>query len=463
MQPHLSALQQTEPACYWLDRPERPTPNDPLSGDVKADLAIVGGGFTGLWAALQSIEESPGRRVVLVEATTIGDGASGRNGGFANPSITHGLANAYHHFPEEVQQLEEIGAATFRGLVDDAKRHGIDANVEETGTLGVARAEHEVDPLRLYEQVLHGLGQKAAVLDRDAVQQELRSPALLAGIWYQHGGILDPARLAWGLLRTIQRLGVEVWENSPVTGLAATTSGIELACARGRIRADKVVLGTNAFPSPLRSVRRATIPIWDYVLVTEPLSPSQMASIGWANRQGVVDLSNLFHYYRPTADDRILWGGFDAVYHFGSRLEKRFEQRPESFEGLARRFFETFPQLEGLRFTHSWGGPIASTTRFCMDVGSAHDGRVAWAIGYTGNGVVASRFGARAALDLLDHPEAPHLSLEIVRKRGFPWPPEPVRSLAVSATRAALARADRTGTRGWWLQLLDRLKLGFAS
>ncbi len=463
MQPFLKALEETRPACYWLDRPERPEPAEALAGDTRADLAIVGGGFTGLWAALQAVEDSPGRRVVLVEASTIGDGASGRNGGFASPSITHGLVNALQHFPEEVPQLEEIGTATFRGLVDDAKRHGIDARIEETGTLGVARAPHEVDPLRIYERVLQGLGQKATFLDRDAVRRELHSPALLAGIWHEHGGILDPARLVWGLLRTVKRLGVRVFEETPVTGLQATGSGIELASPGGRLRADQVVLATNAFPSPLASVRRRTIPIWDYVLVTEPLSTSQMQSIGWANRQGVGDASNLFHYYRPTADDRILWGGFDAIYHFGSRLEKRFEQRPESFRGLARRFFETFPQLEGLRFTHGWGGPIASTTRFCMDVGCAHEGRVAWATGYTGSGVVASRFGARVALDLLDGRQAPHLSLEIVRKRSFPWPPEPVRSLAVAATQAALARADRTGTRGWWLRILDRLRLGFAS
>ena len=463
MQPFLNALQDAKPACYWLDRPERPEPNAPLPDDARADLAIVGGGFTGLWAALQAAEESPGRRIVLLEAGTVGDGASGRNGGFASPSITHGLVNALHHFPDEVQELEAIGTATFRGLVEDAERHGIDACIEETGTLGVARAAHEVDPLRVYEQVLQGLGQKATFLDRDAVQRELHSPSLLAGIWHEHGGILDPARLVWGLLRTVNRLGVEVYEQTPVTGLRPTSSAIELTCPRGVMRADKVVLATNAFRSPLAQVRRRTIPIWDYVLVTEPLSTPQMESIGWANRQGVGDVSNLFHYYRPTADGRILWGGFDAIYHFGNQLKKSFEQRPESFRGLAHRFFETFPQLEGLRFTHGWGGPIASTTRFCMDVGSAHGGRVAWATGYTGSGVVASRFGARAALDLVDKREAPHLALEIVRKRAFPWPPEPVRSLAVAATQAALARADRTGERGWWLQLLDRLKLGFAS
>jgi glycine/D-amino acid oxidase-like deaminating enzyme len=211
-------------------------------------------------------------------------------------------------------------------------------------------------------------------------------------------------------------------------------------------------------------MRRASIPVWDYALVTEPLSDGHRESLGWRHRQGACDRGNRFHYYRLTADHRILWGGYDAIYHFGSRIDPEFQQRPASFEGLSRRFFETFPQLAGLRFTHSWGGPIASTTRFCMDVGTACGRRVSWAIGYTGLGVVASRFGARVALDLLDRPDAPHLALRLVRKRSFPWPPEPLRFLGVALTQRALARADRNqGHRGPWLRLLDLAGLGFDS
>jgi glycine/D-amino acid oxidase-like deaminating enzyme len=198
--------------------------------------------------------------------------------------------------------------------------------------------------------------------------------------------------------------------------------------------------------------------------MSEPLSQAQMASLGWRHRQGVGDSGNQFHYYRLTVDDRILWGGYDAIYHYGSRIDPAFEHRRESFEGLSRRFFDTFPQLAGLRFTHGWGGPIATTTRFCLDAGTAHAGRVSWAIGYTGLGVVASRFGARVALDLLDRPDAPHLGLRLVRKRALPWPPEPLRFIGVALTQRALARADRNqGRRGLWLRLLDWAHLGFNS
>ena len=425
----------------------------------------MGGGFTGLWAALQAAEENPKRDVVLVEATRIGDAASGRNGGFADPSLTHGLSNGLHHFPAEVESLVELGHRNFSELIATLDRHGIDARYESSGKLEVATAPHWVDHLREYFDDLEQFGERATWLDRDAVRAELDSPTYCAGIWHRTGGgVLDPARLCWGLRSAILRLGVRVFEGTQVEELQRAGTAIELRTPLGRLRAQKVVLATNAFRSPLRRMRRAVIPVWDYSLATEPLSPARMAALGWKRRQGVADSGNQFHYYRLTRDDRILWGGYDAIYRYGRGMGSDLEQRPESFAVLARNFFATFPQLEGLRFTHRWGGPIATTTRFCMDAGSALGGRVAWAIGYTGLGVTASRFGARVALDYLDHPDSPYLRLSLVRRRPIPWPPEPFRYLAVQLTRHELARADRNeGRRGVWLTLLDRLGLGFDS
>ena len=174
-----------------------------------------------------------------------------------------------------------------------------------------------------------------------------------------------------------------------------------LRAPHASVRADRVVLATNAFRGLVPAIRARVVPVWDYVLMTEPLSPSQLDSIGWAGRQGLADAANQFHYYRRTIDDRILWGGYDAVYYRGNGIGVECEHRPETEHLLARQFFETFPQLEGLRFTHSWGGPIATTTRFTMTAGTALGGRLAYAVGYTGLGVGASRFGARVALDLV--------------------------------------------------------------
>jgi len=459
------ALFDTEPACYWLARPERPAAGPPLSGEAEADLAIVGAGFTGLWAALLALERDPGRDVVLLESTRIGEGASGRNGGFAEPTLTHGVLNGRRHFPGELPELVALGRQNFAELVARLESEGIDARYEPSGKLEVANAPAWVPALREHHDALRELGEDVVWLDRDAVRAELASPTYEAGMHHRRaGGILDPARLCWGLAQAVRRRGARIFEASAVRRLRRAGAGVELATPGGRLRARRALLATNAYRSPLRRVRRAVIPVWDYALVTEPLPPGMKTAIGWKRRQGVGDVANQFHYYRLTDDDRILWGGYDAIYHYASGLRPEHEQRVETFERLSRHFFGTFPQLEGLRFSHAWGGAIATSTRFCLDAGRAWGGRVAWAGGYTGQGVGASRFGARVALDLLDRPREPYLSLRLVRRRPIPWPPEPLRFAVVELTRRELARADRNGgRRGAWLRLLDRLGLGYDS
>jgi glycine/D-amino acid oxidase-like deaminating enzyme len=402
----------------------------------------VGGGFTGLWAALLAAEESPGRDIVLLEADRIGEGASGRNGGFADPSLTHGLENGLMHFPDEMAELAELGHGNLREMLETLDRHHIDAGYEGRGKLDVANRPDQVDGIREHVPVVNRFGGEAVWLDRDEVRGQVDSPTYLGGIWVKRGGggVVDPAMLCWGLQRALERLSVRIFEGTSVERLSRSGDAIELHTSGGRLRARKVLLATNAFRSPLRRMRPAVVPVWDYAFMTEPLSPSQKESIGWKNRQGVGDCGNQFHYYRLTLDDRILWGGFDAIYHYRSGLRKEHEQRRESLELLSRQFFETFPQLAGLRFSHTWGGPIG------------------------GLGVVASRFGALIGLDRLDHPDSPRLKLRLARRRAMPWPPEPMRYLAIQLTVRELARADRNdGRRGLWLRLLDALKLGFNS
>jgi glycine/D-amino acid oxidase-like deaminating enzyme len=205
-------------------------------------------------------------------------------------------------------------------------------------------------------------------------------------------------------------------------------------------------------------------PVYDYALTTEPLTPEQRASVGWPRRQGLSDMANQFHYYRLTEDERILWGGYDAIYYFGGKVTQELEQRPATWALLARHFFTTFPQLEGVQFSHAWGGVIDTSTRFCQFWDTAMAGRVAYCLGYTGLGVAASRFGAEVMLDLLDRRRSEATSLDFVRKRPLPFPPEPIRYAGIQATRWSLDRADRSGgRRNLWLRTLDRLGLGFDS
>ena len=231
----------------------------------------------------------------------------------------------------------------------------------------------------------------------------------------------------------------------------------------GAVLADRVVLATNGYPPLLRRIRSYVVPVYDHVLMTEPLSAEQRAAIGWAGREGLADASNRFHYFRLSADDRILWGGFDATYHFRGRVRRRFELDDEVHARLARHFFETFPALEGIRFTHRWGGVIDTCGRFSVFFGTALDGRLAYAVGYTGLGVGASRFGARTVLDVVDGLDTERTRLRMVRTKPVPFPPEPARLLGIRRTVRAYERLDGTGREGPWLKMLDRLGLGFQS
>lgn len=443
---------------FWLDRP-RPDEAPPLEGAVDGDLAIVGAGFTGLWAAIQAKREQPDREVVLLEAETAGWGASGRNGGFVDASLTHGLPNGAARFGQELEALEALGRENFDGLKADLARLRIDAAWQETGLLSVATQPHELAELDEEAALLRRYGWEAEVLDRDGVRAQVASPTYLGAVLQRTGvALVDPGALALGLRRAALALGVRLYERTPVLDA-------ELRTPRGRVRAERVLLATGAYPPLAREIRRLVAPVYDYALVTEPLSLEQRRAIGWAGGQGIADRGNRFHYYRLTPDARVLFGGYDAVYRFGNRVDDALLSRHgPTHRLLARHLVETFPVLEGIGITHAWGGPIDTCSRFCVTFGRALGGRAVYAVGYTGLGVGASRFGARTALDLLDGADTERTRLKLVRTRPLPFPPEPARWAVIQATRHALARADeRAGRRGPWLRLLDRLGLGFDS
>jgi len=454
-------MHAASPLPFWLDRP-RPAEAPPLEGAAEADLAIVGAGFTGLWAAVLAKLERPGREVVLLEAETAGFGASGRNGGFVEASLTHGLLNGAARFPAELDALEALARENLEGMKDDLERLRIDARWEEHGVLSVATQPHELAELEEEAAQLRRYGWEAEVLDRDAVRAEVASPTYLGAVLQRTGvALVDPGALALGLRRAALALGVRLHERTPVRRATAA----ELRTPGGRVRAERVLLATGAYPPLARSIRRLVAPVYDYVLVTEPLSAEQREAVGWAHGQGIADRGNRFHYYRLTPDGRILFGGYEAVYRFGNRVDDaRLSRHPPTHRLLARHLVETFPALEGIGISHAWGGAIDTCSRFCVTFGRALGGRAVYALGYTGLGVAASRFGARTALDLLDGADTQRTRLQLVRTRPLPFPPEPARWAVIQATRHALARADeRGGRRGAWLRLLDRLGLGFDS
>ncbi len=460
-----AALSGARPVPFWLDSPERPAPCDSLVGATSCDLAVVGGGFTGLWTALLAKERNPDTDVVLLEAQEVGWAASGRNGGFCEASLTHGLANGYERFPDEIERLERLGLENLDAIADTVRHYGIDCDFERSGVLAVAVEPWQLDEMSHGAEMASRYGHDVTLLDQAGVRAQVDSPTYLGGLWIKNrSALVNPARLAWGLKAACLSRGVRLFEHTPATALDRDGSGLALTTPYGRVRAARVAVGTNAFPPLLRRIRHYVLPVYDYVLMTEPLSAAQMAAIGWRNRQGLSDGGNQFHYYRLTRDNRILWGGYDAIYHYGNGLRAELDQRPETFTRLARHFFTTFPQLEGLRFTHAWGGAIDTCSRFCAFWGTAMGGRVAYVAGYTGLGVGATRFGAAVMLDLLSGRPTKLTSLQMVRSKPLPFPPEPLRYGVVQLTRWSLDRADRLGgQRNLWLRTLDRFGLGFDS
>ncbi|MER7695604.1 MULTISPECIES: FAD-dependent oxidoreductase [unclassified Streptomyces] len=455
-----------KPVPYWLDDPAKPDALPALTGDEHTGLLVVGGGYSGLWTALLAKERDPGRDVVLIEGHEVGWAASGRNGGFCAASLTHGLANGVERWPDEIARLEELGERNLDAIEAAVARYGIDCEFERTGEIDVATAPHQLEELREWHEEIVALGITGVdFLDRDALRAEVDSPTFLGGLWNRRGvAMLHPAKLAWGLKRACLGLGVRIYEHTRGLDLARSGSGMAVRTPYGRVFARQIALGTNIFPSLVKRVRPYTVPVYDYALMTEPLTPGQLDSIGWKKRQGLGDSANQFHYFRLSADNRILWGGYDAIYPYGGRLSADLDQRPETFLKLAEQFFTCFPQLSGLRFSHAWGGAIDTCSRFTAFFGTAHRGRVAYAAGFTGLGVGSTRFGADVMLDLLSGEETARTRLEMVRSKPLPFPPEPFAWAGIELTKRSLARADSNGGhRDLWLRTMDRLGLGFDS
>lgn len=444
-----AALSPSRLTPFWLDDVARPS-YPRLDTDADADLVIVGGGYSGLWTAVLAKERDPSRSVVVLEARRVGWAASGRNGGFCDASLTHGDENGERRWPEEMGTLTRMGLENLDEYQSTVARYSMDADFARAGYLQVATEPHQVE----------WLGPKA--LSAEATRALVNSPTYQGGYFDADGSaLLHPAKMAVELARVAAELGVQIHEFTPVRSL---DDGPVLATDRGRVTARRVVLGTNAFPALLRRNRLMTVPVYDYVLATEPLSKEQRASIAWERPFGIGDSSNQFHYYRMTADNRIVFGGYDAIYHAGHKVRRAYEDRPESYAKLASHFFTTFPQLEGLTFTHRWAGAIDTCTRFCAFFGTARKGTVAYAAGFTGLGVGATRFAGNVMLDLLDGEDNERTQLRMVRERPVPFPPEPLAAAGIAATRWSLDQADhRQGRRNLLLKTLDAVGMGFDS
>ena len=455
------ALQDTRFDSYWLDSLGPSEISPILQCDIHCDLLIIGGGFCGLWAAVQAKEQDPDRQVVLIEANEVGTGASGRPAAIMSTSVMHGIGNTERLFPDDVAELERLGQENMRSFAQTLERYNMDCDVEWGGEMKVSIGDDGLDTIQSDYRYYCKYGHNAVQLDKEQVQSEVHSPVFHAGVWSKSlCGTVHPGKLIRELKRVALALGVEVFENTPHVNNHKTADAVVVNTPNALIRANKVLLATNAWAAGHRRIKRRVSAIRDRIVVTEPLSDHQMALVGWRNRQGIYDTRTQLNYLRLTMDNRILFGG-RLDYFYGNNTDPKLDKTPLPYVRLVQRFFNTFPQLKtDIRFSHAWSGPIGMTTRMAVHYQRFHSGDMVYAGGYSGFGVTASRFGARVGLAILDGERIPETTMTFATTEPAYIPPEPFRWLGAKITLYALDTLDEKG--GWripWIRCVE--KMGF--
>ena len=459
------ARQPIEKACYWMVTRTR-EPDLALEGRQDADVVIIGSGFTGLWTSLFLRELQPGLDIVVLEQGMAAHGASGRNAGMLGANIDHSHELAIEHFGrDEAEVLIQVGQKNFEELFQFLAERGIDCDLERNGVLNMALSTRQFEHLREAARSAHALGaSQIRVLDAAETRAEINSPLYHGSSFNPDAALVNPVKLVEGLKRESARLGTRFHERTRVTAIEAGRAGVRVRTLGGEIHARKVVLASNAYSHKLLPrLGRYFLPLYDYVLVSEPLSQAQREIIGWRRRQSVGDARTFFNYYRLTADDRVLWGGSDARYHSGNRVDEACDHSEVHYAALRESWGQHFPDLSDVEFPYAWGGPICATTRLTPFFGTLKRGRLVYGLGYTGHGVGSTRLGGRILAHLALGRSDRVLDFKMVRSKPWPYPPEPLRTLAVSAVSEALRRVDRGERPSLLLRALDAMGIGFSS
>jgi glycine/D-amino acid oxidase-like deaminating enzyme len=459
--------------AFWLeDAADDMTPRAPLEGPRETDVAIVGAGFTGLWTARELLRRDPSLDVLVVESRTAGFGASGRNGAWLAPGIAVSNRELVRRTsPDIARATVQAIRDTVRIVADSCVEDGIDAQIRMGGTLRVAIGAQEASmpASTLAAARVLGVEDDLEVLDADQLSERIRIADARGALRDRNGAAVHPGRLVRGLARTVERLGGHIVEGTRVTDVVAGarragqqgSAGPSIRTERGEVRARHVVLANEAWLSQLPGQRRRVLPLYSLIILTEPIDDATWRSIGWDGHELLSSHRLTVDYLSRTADGRILFGGRGAPYHFGSSIEPAHDLHAPTHERLRRHLTEWFPQLEGVRVSHAWGGPLGMPRDWMPNIFLDPASGIGAAYGYTGQGVAATNLAGRILADLIVTGDTPHRDLPFVGHRSRRWEPEPLRWLATRYLQTALsrldARAERSGRPHTGRTLAERL------
>lgn len=436
----------------------------PQPGDIDVDVAIVGGGFTGLWTAYYLAVTDPNLRIAVIEQEVVGFGASGRNGGWCSALFAASESRLDRAGgPGAGRSMRLAMEATIDEVGRVAAAEGIECGFTKGGTVVLARSPAQLARARAEVDHARSIGiaeDDLRMLSSEEATSQVGATNVLGGTFTPHCAALDPARLVRGLAEAVERRGVTIYERTPAL---AIRSGV-VDTTRGTVRADTVVRATEGYSAGLRGEERTLVPVYSLMIATEPLPETFWDKVGIAGRQTFSDHRHLVIYGQRTEDDRLAFGGRGAPYHFGSAIQSGYDRDGGVHAALAQTLAQLFPDLADTPITHRWGGPLGIARDWFPSVGIDRHRKLAWAGGYVGDGVSTTNLAGRTLADLVVGRTSDVTSLPWVGHQWPKWEREPLRYLGINAGLLLAGRADeaeeRTGHRTWHAAALERLTGG---
>jgi len=416
------------------------SPRPGLPGDLDVDVAIVGAGFTGLWTAYYLSAARPDLTIAVLERQIAGFGASGRNGGWASalfPSSTAHLAR--EHGREAAQAQHQAMRASIDEVIRVAEHEGIDADIAKGGTVTLARTQVQLRRAREAVEHAHAWGEPEHVLlDESGARERVNASGTLGGMFTPDCAAVHPAKLVRALARVVSARGVKIYEQTPALAIEPHT----VTTAHGVVTAQHVVRATEGYTPQLAGHRRTIAPVYSLIVATAPLPRAVWDEIGLAHRETFADFRHLIIYGQRTADDRLVFGGRGAPYHFGSRIRPEYDRHERVHRSLQATLVDLFPVLADAPITHRWGGNLGIARDWHASVGLDRATGLAWAGGYVGDGVTTTNLAGRTLRDLILGHDSELTALPWAHHRSRSWEVEPLRWLEANAGLTAMSLAD---------------------